>query len=772
MMKYRLRFLLTWVMLSVSSVVASVQARGELTWFDGKHPITFSVPQDCSKVLQVAVGMFCDDMLQVTGLMPEASHKATIVVTEGHGETDGFTITNTGKQILVQGDTPRGAAYGLLELSRMAGVSPWIWWGDVKPEPKQLLTMADNFTTRQTASVQYRGIFINDEDWSLRPWATQTFEPTGKEGRIGPKTYRKIFELLLRLRANALWPAMHEGTEAFFQVPGNREMADSCGIVIGTSHCEPMLRNNVGEWNVERQGRFNYVTNRAAVQQYWRERLDEVKGGEYMYTLGMRGIHDGSMEGVSTMEEKTRALQMVIDDQRQMLLSRPASWHKGPQVFVPYKEVLEIMENGLRVPDDVTLMWCDDNYGYLTRLSTENEQKRKGGAGVYYHLSYWGRPHDYLWLTTTQPGLIYNEMRTAYDRNARKIWIANVHDPKVAAYDLQLFLDMAWNIDCVNSHTLYDHLQNWLSTQFGQEVGQLSAPVMREFYRLSAIRRPEFMGWTQVELDKKVYERGLSPVGQVELTTSEASQRIAAYERLCNDVMEISKSVSPDQHDAYMAAVVYPVMSAAMMTNKILGDSVSSSASYDYIKLLSSSYNNQLSHGKWKGLMDDEPRRLPVFGNVRAQLMADDTLHLPRICRNACDYNESSQSLETVDMLGHSMMALSLPQGASVSYRFDVPQTGEAALYTALVPTQPLDGGDLRFSVSIDDGEPVEYTLKEPFRSEQWKQNVLRNQSLRKLIVNLTEGSHTLTIRAIDDHIVLDQWMLDFNPNRLFYELK
>ncbi|MCR4852283.1 MAG: glycosyl hydrolase 115 family protein [Prevotella sp.] len=752
--------------------VQNARAKGELTWFDGKHPITYSVPQNCSKVLQVALGMFCDDMEQVTGLRPVVDKKPIIVITEGQGEQDGFSIVNDGKQILVKGDNARGAAYGLLELSRMAGVSPWIWWGDVAPEHRDRLTMEADFNMRQTASVQYRGIFINDEDWSLRPWATKTFEPTGKEGRIGPKTYRKIYELLLRLRANALWPAMHEGTEAFFRIPGNREMADSCGIVIGTSHCEPMLRNNVGEWDVERQGPFNYMTNRASVQQYWRERLDEVSGGEHMYTLGMRGIHDGSMEGVTTMEEKTRALQMVIDDQRQMLLSRPAFLHPGPQVFVPYKEVLQIMENGLRVPDDVTLMWCDDNYGYLTRLSDEVQQKRKGGAGVYYHLSYWGRPHDYLWLTTTQPGLIYNEMCAAYDHNARKIWIANVHDPKVAAYDLELFLDMAWNIDCVNQQSLNNHLTRWLCTQFGEGVGEIVAPVMKEYYQLCGIRRPEFMGWTQVELDKKVFERGLSPVGTVEMTSGEAMQRMADFERLSNAVSDVTAIVKPELRDAYKAAIVYPVMCASLMTHKLLGDSLTSANASEKIRSLTTIYNEQMAGGKWNGLMDAAPRQLPVFGDVRAQLAVSDTLSLPRICRNASDYDEASQRLETVEMLGHSMLALPLPQGASVSYRFDVNQAGEAALYTALIPMQPLDGGDLRYSVSIDDGDPVEYSLKEPYRSEQWKLNVLRGQTLRKLIVNLTEGSHTLTIRALDEHIVLDQWMLDFNPNRSFYELK
>ena len=330
--------------------------------------------------------MFCDDMEQVTGLRPVSSKEASIRIVQGKGKDDGFQLSVKNGQILVEGHNGRGTAYGLLELSRMAGVSPWIWWGDVVPERRSRLVFDESTKIEQTPSVAYRGIFINDEDWSLRRWSAD---------KMGPKTYKRIFQLLLRLRANALWPAMHEGTLGFFTVKGNKEMADSCGILIGTSHCEPLLRNNVAEWDHSKRGAYNYITNREQVQQYWAERLQEVKGSEELFTIGMRGIHDGSMEGVKTKEEKLNGLQQVIDDQRQLLRKHyRKDVENVPQVFIPYKEVLEILESGLRVPDDVTLMWCDDNYGYMTRLSDAEQQQRSGGGGVYYHLSYWGRPAD------------------------------------------------------------------------------------------------------------------------------------------------------------------------------------------------------------------------------------------------------------------------------------------------------------------------------------------------------------------------------------------
>lgn len=732
-------------------------AMAEVVWFDGQHPVTYSLPRRVEPVFEVALRLFKNDIRQVTGFTPVASRKPVVRVIQGHGAPDGFRIYVKRGQIIVEGNNGRGMAYGLLELSRMAGVSPWVWWGDVVPERKDRLTLSDDFSTEQSPSVAYRGIFINDEDWSTRPWSCNTFEP-GPKGQIGPKTYRKIFELLLRLRANTIWPAMHEGTVAFFQVEGAKTMADSCGIIIGTSHCEPLMRNNVGEWNVEERGRFNYKTNRASVQQYWIERLKELKASRVSghFTIGMRGIHDSSMEGYQSKQEKFDALQQVIDDQ-QMLLRQYVGEPAGlSQVFVPYKEVLELYEMGLRVPDYVTLMWCDDNYGYMTRYASPPEQQRQGGGAVYYHLSYWGRPHDYLWLTTTQPGLIYNELREAYDRQVRRMWIANVHDVKVAAYDLELFLDMAWNIDCVSGSTLCDHYRSWLCRQFGREAGLRLFPAMMDYWRLCGERRPEFMGWTQVELDKKKYDRGLSPVTDVPLSAAEAAARLETFGRIKKTIRECAPLVRPELADAWFAAIQYPVYASAAMSRKILSDSVESHRAYEEIQSLTAQYN-QMNGGKWRGLMDAAPRRLPVFEDVHGHLS---TNHTHWEVHRAADYDSAAEGVRTVQMLGHSMNAVALPKGGFLTYRFKVTKTGDYVLQTALIPTHAVDDGDIRYSVSIDGAAPMVYSLKEPFRSEQWKQNVLRGQALRDLHLHLSEGSHTLTIRALDEHIVIDQWAL------------
>lgn len=828
--------------MAVVAVVAMATAgrAADVEWFDGCGAVTYSLQRDVEPVVATAVVMFSDDMKAVTGwhAAVTGTDKAAIRIIEadkaGAGTlrklrsdgvpmdsllrlTDGFHISVIRNQIVVVGANGRGTAYGLLELSRMAGVSPWTWWGDVVPERRGRLTIDSAYRTLQGASVEYRGVFINDEDWSLRPWSCGTYEPA-ESGQIGPHTYKRIFQLLLRLRANAIWPAMHEGTRAFFRTEGAKAVADSCGIAIGTSHCEPLLRNNVDEWDVRERGRFNYITNRRAVQDYWTERLKEVKGsaGGNMFTIGMRGIHDGSMEGVKTMQEKQDALQQVIDDQQELLRKHIGDPAKQMQVFVPYKEVLDIYERGLRVPDYVTLMWCDDNYGYITRLSDEAEQRRQGGAGVYYHLSYWGRPHDHLWLTTTQPGLIYNEMRAAYDHNVRKLWIVNVHDPKVAGYDLELFLDMAWNIDCVSASTLTDHYRAWLCRQFGREAGEFLFPAMHEFYRLCGERRPEFMGWSQTELDKRLYARGLSPVTNTDFSTTafgnELDRYLDRYADVSRAVKEAEALVRPELRDAYFAAIKYPVLAADAHARKMLeaqrarqyangsttkgkSDNAAalytavarSQAAYQEIRSLTEYYNGTMAGGKWRRSMNMRPRDLPVYAAPSLPLLLSDaevaewlergakesTAHPldtdGTIARNACDYDEASPGVRPVQMLGHSMNAVSLPKGAALTYRFTAPRSGKAILRTAMIPTQPNDGGDLRYSVSIDGGEPTVYTLKEKFRSEGWKQNVLRGQALRELELDLTAGSHTLTITAIDSHIVADQWMIDYRADRKFY---
>ena len=340
-----------------------------------------------------------------------------------------LTVSEDGK-LVVAGSDSHGTAYGILEISRLLGVSPWEWWADVTPEKKETFRLSSSFRELQSPSVEYRGIFINDEDWGLMPWSNKTYEPSDVKGEIGPRTNERIFELLLRLRANTYWPAMHECTLPFFLTKGNREAAKKYGIFMGASHCEPMACSAAGEWRIRGKGAYDYVNNSPAVYQFWEDRVKEVAGQEILYTLGMRGVHDGKMQGAKTVEEQKAVLDRVFVDQRGLLekyVNKDVT--QVPQVFIPYKEVLDIYHAGLQVPEDVTLMWCDDNYGYIRHFPTAEERARKGGNGVYYHVSYWGRPHDHLWLSTMSPSLIYQQMKQAYDQGIQKMWIRRRHQP-------------------------------------------------------------------------------------------------------------------------------------------------------------------------------------------------------------------------------------------------------------------------------------------------------------------------------------------------------
>ena len=800
------------MMFAMSSMMA--QTADELVWYDGENAVAYSVQTDVDPVVKVALEMFSEDMSAVTGRKAIAAKKGKLRIVELDkaskkiikelsrknvpleeimSSCDGFHISVDDGNVLIVGKNGRGTAYGILEMSRIAGVSPWIWWGDLVPERKSRLSINRNTSVTQGASVEYRGIFINDEDWSIRRWSEK-----GQKGLIGRDIYKKVFQLLMRLRANAIWPAMHEGTVSFFNTPGAKEVADSCGIAVGSSHCEPLLRSNTGEWDVKERGAFNYFTNRDNVQRYWTERLDEGKksAGGKLFTIGMRGIHDGSMEGAKTMEQKFDGLQRVINDQQELIANHIGEPASQTQIFIPYKEVLQIYEKGLKVPEYVTLMWCDDNYGYLTRLSDDEEQKRIGGAGIYYHLSYWGRPHDYLWLTTTQPGLIYNEMRTAYDHNARKLWIVNVHDPKVAGYGLELFLDMAWNINCVSESSIEEHYGRWLCRQFGEEAGKLLFPAMKEFYKLCGQRRPEFMGWTQVELDKKKYNRGLSPIRDTEFSLAELDAYLQRYAATAAEVKRLEGIIPARLKDAYFAAIEYPVLAANAHARKLLlaqkarqtqdADAARLSAeAYEEIKTLTERYNNELAGGKWKNLMSMNPRNLPVFGMPDTAYMNDtsDVSDKPNlsvtpneheyISRNANEYSSASEGCKAIQMLGHSMNAVSIPKGGTLDFYFNTSTSGDAIMKIALIPTQPNDNGDIRFSASIDGGEERVFSLKEPFRSERWKLNVLRGQAVREINLDgLAAGKHSLRIKALDNHIIMDQWNVDFNKKRKIYLIK
>ncbi len=835
-------------------------------------------------------------------------HSVSVEELQNQWETFKIQVVQREKHpcLVVLGSDDRGTAYGVLELSRIIGVSPWCWWADSTPAKKKTLTLPEGYTNMQQPSVQYRGIFLNDEDWGLLPWSSKNFEQTSAKGQIGPKTYAKIFELLLRLRANTIWPAMHECTVPFYFVEGTKEMADKYGIVMATSHCEPLMRNSAGEWDANKYGEYNYLTNKKAITSYWTDRLKKVGQSQNIYTIGMRGVHDGQMQGVNTLDEHTAALTNVFKDQRE-LLSRYVNPDvtQIPQVFVPYKEVLNVYNNGLKVPDDVTLMWCDDNYGYITRLSNEQERKRKGGAGVYYHISYWGRPHDYLWLCSTQPSLIYTEMKRAWDYGARKLWILNVGDIKPAEYDIEFFMDLAWNVNHVQPNTISQHLDNWLTREFGSDAGKELTPLMNKYYQLANIRKPEFMGWSRVE--EPSVKGNKTPVIDSEFNPfafgDELQRRADEYTDLADKVKAFANRIPAERRDAYFELVQYPVCGAAAMNQKHLYAqkarlfarynllaaneySFLSKNAYNEIAGLTQTYNHDIQNAKWNGMMDMKPRQLPVYqapalpekvtpqsaapalvwieadsiplqaecpvnlitlvrgaGNqtfislfnrsnkptewkvekapewlkikeidtklrfekklvVSADweqisddflgiclLTVDGKMYQLNVCTqniapgimteadgmiawNAADYKSASKGTQVIEGLGHSAKAVSLPKNGELIYEVYTTTPGEAALRVALIPNHPVNGGSIRYAVSVDNEKPQVVAYETGFRSEPWKINVLRNQSLNTTLHKINiPGKHTIRISALDPEVIVDQLMLDFNKDRKFYQI-
>lgn len=669
-------------------------------------------------------------------------------------------------KLLVAGSDSHGTAYGIMELSRLIGVSPWEWWADVTPEKKTSFVLSAEYQTLQSPSVEYRGIFINDEDWGLMPWSSQTYEPSDIKGHIGPKTNARIFELLLRLRANTYWPAMHECTLPFFLTEGNRKVAEEYGIFIGSSHCEPMVCSAAGEWRRRGQGDYDYVNNSASVYKFWEDRVKEVAQQGNIYTLGMRGVHDGQMQGAKTVAEQKAVLERVLKDQRGLLQKYVNKDVTAiPQAFIPYKEVLDIYNAGLQVPDDVTLIWCDDNYGYIRHFPTAEERARKGGNGIYYHVSYWGRPHDYLWLGTFSPYLLHQQMKLAYDRGIQKMWVLNVGDIKPAEYQIELFLDMAWNIDEVNEIGVTAHLKSWLGREFGSNCAEELLPAMEAHYQLSYIRKPEFMGNTREEERDPKYK----VIKDLPWSEQTISERLRSYTVLSDVVERMESNIPADRQDAYFQLVKYPVQAAAQMNRKILtaqlarhskADWKQSDTAFDSIASLTQQYNS-LQNGKWNRMMDFQPRKLPVFKRVEhttaTEPMVTDRKILCKWNAMECTYGKPVP----YEGLGYERKAAGICKGSSLTFAFDDYGKDSVEVEIRLLPSHPLDEKQLRFAISVDEAVPQTVSYETKGRSEEWKENVLRNQAIRKVTLPINkQASHKLVITALDEGVVLDQVIL------------
>lgn len=726
--KKLMKRLVSFVLICLAALTVKAQMWDFVLPHGEKVPVY--VQQTDAPVTQTALEMLAGDMKKVIEaeiVQTETPETAKIVAElEPSLPREGFRYYIEKGILHIKGADAHGLAYGLLELSRAMGVSPWEWWADCEPVMALDFVLSYDFIMEQCPAVAYRGIFINDEDWGILPWSG---------GTIGPETNEKIFQLLLRLHANTYWPAMHEVSKPFFSIPGNREMAHKYGIYIGGSHCEPMATSPATEWAMRGKGEYNYASNDEAVRKFWTDRVDEVKDQEIIYTLGMRGVHDGAMQGAQTKEEKLELLQQVIDDQREILSTHVNTKVSSiPQVFIPYKEVLDVYHAGLDIPEDVTLMWTDDNYGYIRHFPNEDEMMREGGNGIYYHASYWGRPHDYLWLGTASPFLMRQQLTEAYMRGADKMWILNVGDIKPSEYQIETFLTMAWH-GLRKKTTEERQMRIFYKREFGGEVADTLTSIMRDYYKLSFQRKPEHMGGTRVEeADKEAWSK-FHPVDG--WTTADVEKRVSEYKRLSDAVEAVEKSIPANRKDAFFQLVKYPVQAAAQMNFKFLCPDIAQQA-YDSIASLTHIYNN----GKWNGIMDKAPRKLPVFGKVETPIQ----------------YPAPKDQLVLFDADDWK----AVPKSSELAFNFgdgQLPQLGsQLEIEVRLLPTHPIEGSRLAFSVLVDNDKPVEVEYQTVDRSEEWKQNVLRNYALRKIVVPFVPGrAHRLVFTALTDGVLLER---------------
>ncbi|WAU86502.1 glycosyl hydrolase 115 family protein [Streptomyces sp. Qhu-G9] len=524
------------------------------------------------------------------------------------------------RALVIAGSDRRGTAYGIYDTSERIGVSPWHWWADVPVEHSDTVTVPARTLKRYEPSVRYRGVFINDEQ-NLTTWSHRTQEP---DKNIGPETYRRVFELLLRLKANYLWPAMHPYSDFFNKHRENPELADRYGIVVGSSHPEAMLRNGVHEWDPWAKEHpapdgglpvYDYTVNPAVISDYWRARARQNAGYESSWTLGMRGLHDSALETkhATTIPEKVVVMNDIIADQRR-LLTEEVGPSAEPQIFIPYKEVLDLYNAGVRVPDDVTLIWPDDNHGNMRQLPDEAERRRPGGNGIYYHLSYWGRPKSYLWLDTTQLSKVWHELRRVYEHGADRMWIFNVGDVKSIETGLSFSMDMAWDVDRWDADDVEDFLVEWAGRQFGQRHGREIAAIRTEYYRLAAERRPEFI------------DRGTFSLVH---HGDEGGRRMAAYGRLLERTRALGAKLPGAYRDAFYELVEYPVHGAYLMNLKFYwadrnalairqgrGAGANrfadlSGAAHAEEVAITKRYNTEVAGGKWDGIVNPYPSQIP-----------------------------------------------------------------------------------------------------------------------------------------------------------------
>ena len=752
------------------------------------------------------------------------AEKAGIDLTELDGAFERFLVKTVSAPfkgcpaaLFVIGSDPRGATYGALTVTEKAGVSPWHWWADVPVTAHENIYVEADYLSDEP-TVRYRGIFINDEDWGLTPWAGKNYEP--EVGNIGPRTYARVCELLLRLKANMLAPAMHTCSDAFYTHKENMKVADRYGIMITTSHCEPLLFNNASkaEWDSAKDGEWNYKTNRQTIYDKLDARVAEAGKYDNIYTMAMRGLHDEGMRGDMSVDEKVGVLHNAIMDQRGILERHVGKPVKSiPQIFVPYKEAQELYERGLEVPDDITLVWPDDNYGYIKMLSNPRDRKRSGRAGVYYHISYLGVPHDYLWISTTAPMLMYEEMKKAYDTGADRYWLLNVGDIKPMELSMQLFLSMAWDFNKFSYSNINSYQTDFMCSLFGERLRPQIQRILDEYYRLAWSRKPEAMGWER-EWDSAEFT-GLRDTEFSFDNYNDARRRLADYTALADMTEKVMKSLPDSLQTPFFEMIGYQALASNQMNRKFLlaqlnheyaakGETARANRAArmaleanDSIEALNRIYNTMLN-GKWNHMMTVPPGICALYQNMPELTVkgtAEEDIDLTPVAENyameGCMYVPvpsfskivagEAHDVRLLEGIGSDWQALQLGEitqpatdaskpGCPLHVEYDLPaidaDSVKVILYT--VPRFPLyKGMNTSFGIAIDGAMPYVSNFIPKEQSKPWKDNVIRNAMITEATfpIDRNAGKHTLTIGCGDPGLIVQRILIDWGGLRPTY---
>lgn len=700
--------------------------------------------------------------------------------------------------LVVTGHHARGVAYGCMHLSTLLGVSPWCWWADVPVQQQKELSLPLNYAAADYPRVKYRGIFINDEAPALSGWARQYF------GGFKSGMYEKVFELMVRLRANYIWPAMW-GNAFYDDDPKNADMANRYGIVIGTSHHEPLMRAH-DEWRRYGKGPWNYEQNAKVLQDFWRQGLQRAST-ERIVTLGMRGDGDEPM----SRETATELLETIVKDQRTIIASetgQPAE--KTPQLWALYKEVQDYYDKGMRVPDDVTLLLCDDNWGNIRRLPPTDAPPRKGGYGIYYHFDYVGGPRNYKWLNTNHISRIWEQMHLAWQYNVRDIWIVNVGDIKPMELPISFFLDYAWNPEQIGPTDLMAYTEAWAAAQFGPRHAKEIAALLDGYSKINSRRKPEL-------LDHRTFL----------LQAGEWDRAVAEYNALHTLAEEVSKHLPQQMQDAYFQLVQHPVMACANLyelyhataynhywaeQNSLYANYFADKVAEKYLadSLITIRYH-KLGNGKWNHMMSQthigytgwqQPRynAMPKVSRIAPEGQAIGTPSMAELHPFAASYGGAKapagqaattaidasqytamyaprghhwQVLPGHGRVGHAITLFPVTHASFVQdgaqapwleYQVALPKAGPLHWKAHFSPTLNflhLPEG-LEFEVAINGGNPRRYSLnKQDNIGRVWDRWVANNCiTISDSLPDVAAGTVTIRYSPLHPGIVLQSWQM------------